>query len=142
MSAKLFELLEKASQDDLDVIDKQIDQKVAAMDEIKQEVDKLKTLRKTISLMVNGRPERKKVERKPKGARGGASPDVASSAEDRRKRIALYLSEHGATRPQELAIQLKEDMPNVMYSITNGYFTKTERGVVLTTEGRNKYLES
>lgn len=144
MTAKptLLDLVLTADGKELEVIDKKIAEKQAIVDEAQGEVNKLKALRKTIDILVNGKPERKKREAKKKSAKfPPPSADVTNSAEDRRKRIALYLNEHGATRVHELAIQLKEEIANVNYSVSNGYFTKTERGVVMTPEGRNRYID-
>jgi cob(I)alamin adenosyltransferase len=140
----LLDMILQADGSELDIIDKQIATKQEELDKYQAELDKLKALRKTVNVLVNGKPERKQTVRKVKGSAAAGTHttrDVSSSAEDRRKRIALYLAEHGAVRPQELAIQLKEELPNVMYSVTNGYFTRSEKGIMLTPEGRNKYIE-
>jgi hypothetical protein len=68
MSAKstLLDAILKADGKELAIIDEQIEEKMVDLRAKQAEIDKLKALRKTVNVLINGKPERKKHEKKAK----------------------------------------------------------------------------
>lgn len=144
MSAKpqsLFEMIQKATAADLEQLDKEIDAKEVVIIGIEAEVNRLKALRKTIDVIVNGKPERKKPEKKSKPGESAAQASYGS-ADERRAKVAQYLAKHGASKPSSIAADLGIPDGSITFVLSCGAFIKTPNGYVLTPEGRNKYLES
>lgn len=138
-TAPLFEMIQKATAADLAQLDEKIEAMQATARQHQGEIDRLASLRKTINILVNGKPERKKNEKKaPKATPGGGNSDSLS---DRRIKIAKLLSKHGATKPAQLASDLATSQANVMYALNCGYFIMTPNGYLLTPEGRSQLLE-
>lgn len=134
----LLEAIQKANQSDLDAIDQEIVAKETVLEKHKAEIERLKELRKTINVVVNGKPPRKVAVKKNKPA----TTDAAASSNDRRKKVAEYLAKHGASKPAQIAEDLDIPMGSITFVLSTSAFAKTPSGIVLTPEGRQQYLES
>jgi hypothetical protein len=135
----LLEAIKKASSTDLEAIDSEIAGKQAEIDERVADLDRLKQLRKTVNVLINGKPPRKTREVKQKPAEAKL-PGV--STEDRRRKVAEYLAKHGASKPMEIAADLEIPGASITFILSTSAFAKTPQGIVLTPEGRQLYLES
>lgn len=148
MSAKnaLFELIQKASATDLQEIDEHIDGLQAEVDKAQEDIDRLRSLRKTIDILVNGKPERKKRESKP-GSSKSPPPNISTRNQDlpvskRRELIARYLAKNGPASPPDIAEALDLEKQNIHFLLNHEAFAKSGQGWNITAHGRNTYLES
>lgn len=134
----LVEMIQKANQSDLDSIDLEIAAKEKVLADHKAEVDRLRALRKTIDVIINGKPARQ--AKAPKASK--PAPDLAASSNDRRKKVAEYLAKYGASKPAQICEDLGIPNGSITFVLSTSAFAKTPNGVVLTPEGRQQYLES
>lgn len=128
----------------LELIDdklKQLDERVEAL---QAEATKLRALRKTVSILINGKPPRKQYERKPKATKATApaapAAGPAETADDRRRKIAKLLGEVGAAQAPDIADELEIPKNHINYLLNCESFQKTSQGWNLTTHGRSKYF--
>lgn len=147
MIEQLTELLGQATEADLTTIDERIG-------ELEREAETLKATRKLISIRLGlepatapkprGRPSTEPKENSPSQNNGGQSDpaitkDYATNSPTalaRRKSIAKYLIENGATAGLVLASKLGIPHGSITATLAHEWFGKTSDGFVITDSGR------
>lgn len=134
----LLDVILKADGKELAIIDEKISTMESQVESIEAEIAKLKSLRKTINVLINGKAPRKKREAKAKPA---AVPPSSLDVLARRKQIARLLSQNGAMKPVAIAEAMAATPGNVGYWLSSGHFTRDDKGYHLTPIGRNELLD-
>ena len=149
MSAKtsLLDAIMNADGKELELIDDKLKQLDERVEVLQAEAAKLRALRKTVSILINGKPPRKKREAKPKAAKPTTPPAAATTdkppaetVDDRRQKIAKLLGEVGAAQAPDIADELEIPKNHINYLLNCESFQKTSQGWNLTTHGRSKYF--
>lgn len=137
----ILDLILKADGKELAIIDHKINLLKDSAETIEAEIAKLKSLRKTIDVLINGKAPRKKREAKAKEPKPAAAAPSGLDVLARRKQIALLLVAQGAMKPAAIAEALGASAGNVGYWLSSGHFTKDDKGYHLTPYGRNELLD-